>query len=50
MSDREIEDKLRTIAAGWRAGHDVAPLIDAVWALDRSEDAARLLAQTVPRG
>jgi 2-methylcitrate dehydratase PrpD len=49
MSDREIEDKLRTIAAGWRAGHDVAALIDAVWALDRSEDAARLLAQTVPR-
>jgi 2-methylcitrate dehydratase PrpD len=50
MSDREIEDKLRTIAAGWRPGHDVAPLIDAVWALDRSEDAARLLALTVPRG
>ena len=50
MSDREIEDKLRAIAAGWRAGHDVAPLIDAVWALDRSEDAAHLLALTVPRG
>ena len=50
MSDREIEDKLRAIAAGWRPGHDVAPLIDAVWTLDRSEDAARLLALTVPRG
>jgi 2-methylcitrate dehydratase PrpD len=50
MSDREIEDKLRTIAAGWRPGHDMAPLIDAVWTLDRSEDAARLLALTVPRG
>jgi 2-methylcitrate dehydratase PrpD len=50
MSDREIEDKLRTIAAGWWPGHDVAPLIDAVWALDRSEDAARPLALTVPRG
>jgi 2-methylcitrate dehydratase PrpD len=50
MSDQEIEDKLRTIAGGWRSGHDVSPLIDAVWTLDRSEDAARLLALTVPRG
>ena len=50
MSDQDLEDKLRTIAAGWRPGHDVAPLIDAVWTLDRSEDAARLLALTVPRG
>src|SRR5262245_38312824 len=50
MSDRDLEDKLRTIATGWRPGHDVAPLIDAVWTLDRNEDAARLLALTVPRG
>ena len=50
LSDRDLEDKLRAIAAGWRPGHDVTPLIDAVWTLDRSEDAARLLALTVPRG
>ena len=49
LSDREIEDKLRTLAAGWRAGHDVQPLIDAVWALDRADDAGALMRLTVPR-
>ena len=49
MSDRDLEDKLRTIAASWQPGYDAAPLIDAIWALDRSKDAARLLALTVPR-
>ena len=49
MSDRDLEDKLRTIAASWQPGYDAAPLIDAIWALDRSEDASRLLALTVPR-
>src|SRR5215470_11216174 len=48
MTDREIEDKLRTIAAAWRRGYDVAPLIDAVWGLERSEDVSQLLALTVP--
>jgi hypothetical protein len=48
MSDRDIEEKLLTLAAGWRADHDVRPLIDAVWALDRADDAAALLALTVP--
>jgi len=28
MGDRNIENKLRTVAAGWRADHDVEPLID----------------------
>ena len=49
MSDRDIEEKLRTIAGSWRPGYDVAPLIAAIWALDRSADAARVLALTVPR-
>ena len=50
MSDRDIEDKLRAIAEAWQPGHDVEPLIDAVWTLDRSDDVSKLLALTVPRG
>lgn len=49
MSDRDLEDKLRTIAGSWQPGYDAAPLIEAIWMLDRSEDASRLLALTVPR-
>ena len=48
MNDRDIEDKLRTLAAAWNPNHDVGPLIDAVWALDRSEDAGSLLRLTRP--
>lgn len=48
MSDRDIEDKLRALAADWCAGHDVQPLINAVWALDRTDDAGALLGLTVP--
>ena len=29
MSDRDLEDKLRKVAADWELRHDVAPLIDA---------------------
>jgi 2-methylcitrate dehydratase PrpD len=49
MSDRELEDKLRAAAEIWRPGHDATPLIEAIWTLDRSADAARLLALTLPR-
>jgi 2-methylcitrate dehydratase PrpD len=49
MSDSGLEEKLRTAAAGWNAGHDVAPLIDAVWALDKSADVSVLAGLTVPR-
>jgi len=49
MSDRDIVEKLRTIVGSWRPGYDVGPLIAAIWALDRSEDAASVLALTVPR-
>ena len=49
MSDKDLEDKLRDAAADWNPRHDVAPLIEAVWALDRSEDVSKLAALTVPR-
>ena len=49
MRDKDIEDKLRTIAASWRAGHDVEPLIDAIWTLEKSSDVSGVLALTVPR-
>ena len=48
MSDRDIEAKLRTLAAGWCPSHDVRPLIDAVWALDRADDAGALLRLATP--
>ena len=40
LTDREIEDKLRALAASWCAALDIQPLIDAVWALDRADDAS----------
>ena len=49
MRDEEIEDKLRTIAAGWRADYDAGPLIEAVWTLEKTSDASDLLALLVPR-
>jgi 2-methylcitrate dehydratase PrpD len=49
MRDEEIEDKLRTIVGGWRPGHDVEPLIEAVWTLEKSSDVASVLALTLPR-
>lgn len=49
MSDKDLEDKLRTAAAGWNPQHDIAPLIGAIWNLDKSDDVSRLAALTVPR-
>jgi len=49
MSDEDLEQKLRTVAAGWSPRHDVTPLIDAIWALDKSEDVSRLASLAVPR-
>lgn len=49
MSDSELESKLRDAAAGWNSSHDIAPLIDAVWALDKSTDVSQLCQLTVPR-
>jgi 2-methylcitrate dehydratase PrpD len=49
MSDKDLEDKLRDAAAGWNPCHDVAPLIGAVWTLDKSDDISKLAALSVPR-
>jgi 2-methylcitrate dehydratase PrpD len=49
LKDAEIEQKLLDEARSWRPGHDIRPLIDAVWALDRSGDVSSLSAMTVPR-
>jgi 2-methylcitrate dehydratase PrpD len=49
MRDEDLEYKLRAAAAQWNPGHEVAPLIDAIWRLDESDDVSRLAALTVPR-
>ena len=49
LKDAEIEQKLRDETRSWNARHDIQPLIDAVWALDRSADVSTLAAMTVPR-
>lgn len=48
MSDADLEDKLRKVAAGWEPRHDVAPLIDAIWALDGSKNVSVLASLAVP--
>ena len=48
MSDKDLEDKLRDAAAAWNPRHDVAPLIEAIWALDECEDISKLAALAVP--
>ncbi len=50
MSDEDLEAKLRTAAAGAIPRNDVAPLIEAIWQLDKSEDISGLASLTVPRG
>ena len=49
LKDVEIEQKLVDEARSWRADHDIRPLIDAVWTLDKSDDVSTLAALTVPR-
>ena len=48
MSDRDLEEKLRDAALSWNPRHDVAPLIDAIWQVDKSADVSQLAAMTVP--
>lgn len=48
LSDAELEDKLRRLAAQGAPGCAPQPVIDAVWALDKLEDAAELLRLAVP--
>jgi 2-methylcitrate dehydratase PrpD len=50
MSDQDLEDKLRNAAAAAIPGNDIAPLVDAIWTLDKSADVAELAALAVPRG
>jgi 2-methylcitrate dehydratase PrpD len=50
MSDKDLENKLRDAATIWNPRHDIAPLIDAIWQVDKSGDIASLAALTVPRG
>ena len=49
LSDADLEAKLRTAAAGWKPGYDVAPLIDAIWNIEASTDVSTLVSLTVPR-
>ena len=49
MTDEDLEDKLRTAAAGWDPHYDATPLIDAIWALDQSADVSKLASLAVPR-
>jgi len=48
MSDRDLEEKFRACAEGWQGGYDAAPLIDAMWNLDRSDEVAKVLTLLVP--
>ena len=48
MSDRDLEQKLKTAAAGLSL--DAAPLIEAIWALEASTDVSRLASLAVPKG
>ena len=48
LKDAEIEDKLRIEADNWQKGHNIQPLIDAVWAVDKSEDVSSLARLAVP--
>jgi 2-methylcitrate dehydratase PrpD len=49
MSDRDLEAKLRTAAAGWDPKADVTPLLDAIWGIDESADVSGLASLAVPR-
>jgi 2-methylcitrate dehydratase PrpD len=49
LADHDLEGKLRTAAAGWDPRYDATPLIDAIWALDRSVDVSKLASLAVPR-
>jgi hypothetical protein len=43
LTDKQIEEKLRTLCAVGKSGVQVEPLIDAVWSLDRARDAGALM-------
>jgi 2-methylcitrate dehydratase PrpD len=43
LTDKQIEDKLRSLCAYGGSGVQVDPLIDAVWSLDRAPHAGALM-------
>jgi 2-methylcitrate dehydratase PrpD len=49
LSDHDLEDKLRMLAAGWDPHWDATPLIDAIWTLDNAANASKLASLAVPR-
>jgi len=48
LSDRELEDKLRDLAAHGAPGVSADQLVDAVWALDKTENAAAVMRIVAP--
>jgi 2-methylcitrate dehydratase PrpD len=48
MSDRELEQKLKTAAASLNL--NAAPLIDAIWAIESSTDVSGVARLAVPKG
>lgn len=49
LSDAEIEAKARELAVLGGTGVDIAPVIDAVWAMDRNVDAGQIMKLPVPK-
>jgi 2-methylcitrate dehydratase PrpD len=49
LDDADLEEKLRTVAAGWDPRYDTRPLISAIWAIDESADVSKLASLAVPR-
>jgi 2-methylcitrate dehydratase PrpD len=49
LSDRDLEEKLRTAAAMWDPLYDATPLIDAIWSVETSADVSKLVSLTVPK-
>jgi 2-methylcitrate dehydratase PrpD len=50
LSDRELEDKFRELAAYGAPGVDAGRVIDAVWALDQTNSAADVIKMAAPPG
>ncbi len=48
MTDRELEQKLLANAKGWNIEQDMSALIEAIWTLDRSDDAGAVMALATP--
>ncbi len=49
LSDAEIEAKARELAVLGRSGVDLAPLIDAVWAMERSDNIGQIMSLTMSK-